>query len=238
MRDQIGETDDLDLLLDSALATYADPGPGSGLEDRVLGALAKAHAPADHAVIAAPRLRWLPWAIGIPVAAGLILLWLLASTRVEHAPSTQPQQAYQSEQPQLPSVTGPSAAPRSQGIRDLRPSGAKAPVHSSTLAARLKPCPDTKPTPGGTVSVRPCAAPESRLSSAGDIAGRTPLPKLDVFPTPQPLTEQEQSLLAFAQQAPARKVEALSAAQAQDEESFSIAAAHIPLFEPPAEGKN
>ena len=30
------EKDDLDLLIDSALATYADPGPDSGLEDRLL----------------------------------------------------------------------------------------------------------------------------------------------------------------------------------------------------------
>ena len=34
------EKDDLDLLIDSALATYADPGPDSGLEDRVLVTLA------------------------------------------------------------------------------------------------------------------------------------------------------------------------------------------------------
>ena len=30
------EKDDLDRLLDSALSTYADPGPESGLEERVL----------------------------------------------------------------------------------------------------------------------------------------------------------------------------------------------------------
>ena len=214
MRDQMRTKDDLDLLLDSALATYADPGRDSGLEDRMLAALAAARAEVP-AQIAPQRRRWLPWAIAIPVAACLIFIWVLASTRIVHAPS-QAQQASRREE--APSPAAPVAEVGSQQPVRTRPSEAKGRHPLQTDTARLKPGPATEP--------------------AGDVNAKAALPKLDVFPTPQPLTPQEQAMLAFAQQAPAAQVEALSAAQAKDEESFALAASHIPAFEPPAEGKN
>jgi hypothetical protein len=226
MRDPIPNPDDIDLLLDSALATYADPGPGSGLEERVIAALAAARAETPTKTLSR-HWRWLPWAIAVPVAACVILLWIVASTRVVRAPLTLPQQASRSDQPQSPSVRG-------QEIREMRPSGAIDCCKTNVLPRNEK-----QPQ---ILRLRPPRRTPLRMTKESAYAGinkaPTQLPKLDVFPTPQPLTEQEQALLAFAQQAPAGQVEALSAVQAQDEESFALAASHIPPFEPPAEGKN
>ena len=68
------EQDELDLLVQSALASYADPGAESGLEGRILARIAAEGAPVA-------RRRWLPWAIALPVAAGLLLLLLLSGHR-------------------------------------------------------------------------------------------------------------------------------------------------------------
>jgi hypothetical protein len=226
MRDPVRDKDDLDLLLDSALATYADPGPDSGLEDRVLAALAAAHAETT-ARIQPRRWRWLPWVIAIPVAACVILLWMLVPTRVVREPTQQ--QAYRPDQAQsrLPgeAVTLPQPA-----LQKIHPSRAKARDHSAALMARPKPCPFE--AAGSCVEARPDA------SAPTGAANLTALPKLDVFPTPQPLTEQEQALLSYAQQAPTAQLQALSEAQARDEDPFPIATVHIPAFEPPTQGTN
>jgi hypothetical protein len=208
MRDQVPNPADLDRLLDSALATYADPGRDSGLEGRVLAALATARTESS-GPIAPRRWRWLPWMIAIPVAASLILLWIFASTRVVHAP-TQPQQS-----------------------RDAQP----APDSSLRASAPAAAAHRVEVRPNSVPRVRH-AAPTAPRVSQEQTSRATALPKLDVFPTPQPLSPQEQVMLAFAQQAPEAQVEALSAAQAKDEESFAFAASHISPFEPPAEGKN
>jgi hypothetical protein len=69
-------------------------------------------------------------------------------------------------------------------------------------------------------------------------AAAEPLPKLDFFPTPQPLTPQEQALAVIATQTPAPELKALIDAQKADDRPFPIAASHIPPFEPPDEGAN
>jgi hypothetical protein len=219
MRDYISNPDDLDRMLDSALATYADPGRDSGLEGRVLAAVAIARTK-TRAPIAPRRWRWLPWTIALPVAACLILLWMFSSTRVVHAPA-QPQQTYQSDQAS-DQVQSPSPK-----VTATTPQPAPQKVHSSAAEARDLYSISTARLKSGPVTGQPDGS-----------ASRTPLPKLDVFPTPQPLTPQEQAMLAFSQEAPAAQVKALSAVQALDEESFALAASHISLFEPPAEGKN
>jgi hypothetical protein len=85
--------DELDLLLDSALATYGDPGPDAGFRDRVLSAMASTRqADAQPIVMARPRRSWWPWAIAIPLAACLLFLWLAVSKSGHRTPS-QPQQA-------------------------------------------------------------------------------------------------------------------------------------------------
>ena len=42
----MGNSDELDILLDSALTTYADPGPDSGLDQRILTRISTEAAPA------------------------------------------------------------------------------------------------------------------------------------------------------------------------------------------------
>jgi hypothetical protein len=235
MRDK----DDLDLLLDSALSTYADPGPDSGLEGRVLTALSAARDSDGRRIAAAkPRRRWLPWSIAIPVAACVILVWLHTSTSVVHAP-TQPQQARPSEEAtsESPNVPFDRSAPTIS--KKMHPPGAKAPVHPGASTARLKSCPVTELASAEGVG-RVSELCRETVASAANVAraDRAPLPKLDVFPTPQPLTEQEQAFLFYAQQAPTAQLQALSEAQARDEDPFPVATVHIPAFEPPTQGTN
>ena len=94
------DKDDLDLLLDSALSTYADPGPDAGLganfEQRVLARIAAAQTSPERKQ--APRRTWLPWAIALPLAAGLVLLLLLAP-KINHSPSANTQLAHESAPP-------------------------------------------------------------------------------------------------------------------------------------------
>ncbi len=56
------EKDELDSLLDAALVTYADPGPDSGLEQRILARISAENFAAS---APAPRRRWLPWGIAL-----------------------------------------------------------------------------------------------------------------------------------------------------------------------------
>jgi hypothetical protein len=192
------EKDDLDLLLDSALATYADPGPDSGLEYRVLAALTAIRTEPPAVLTPWPR-RWLPWAIAVPIAAGLLLLWL-SMARNKPLPASEPQQARQSApapiaQPAAPSNEVRRAVPRRHPVR----------------------------IPPPTSSVQTAQA--------------TPLPKLDVFPTPQPLTAEERALVDVVAQSPLPVREALVQAQTQDDSPVRIAAIHIPPLEPSDQGQ-
>jgi hypothetical protein len=235
------EKDELDLLLDSALSTYADPGPHYGLEDRILAEVAAARMASDRpATGAKSRSRWLAWAIGIPVAA--CLLWWITAGKIKYTPSARPEQAYTSNHTQTPLAAGAIAAPGPTTARKIRPSGANVSVNCAASSARLTPPQLGRPVAGDPGKSCPGATPKP--SVATDAHRTAPLPKLDVFPTPQPLTAEEETLLAFAQQAPAGQVEALSTAQTRDEEffvvaeSFVVAASHVPSLEPPHVGKN
>jgi hypothetical protein len=64
-------------------------------------------------------------------------------------------------------------------------------------------------------------------------ATAAPLPKLDVFPTPQPLTPEEQVLAVFAAKAPLTERQALLDAQKQADAPLSIAALQIQPLDPP-----
>lgn len=198
------EKDDLDLLIDSALATYADPGPDSGLENRVLAALASVHN-------AIPwerggwRRRWLPWAVAIPIAAGLLFLWL-SPGRHKPVPASESQEARGA----VPS----SIASRASSSNQVRP----------RLSNRSE-------TPHRhTVRVTQPAPPVQTAQAA-------PLPKLDVFPTPQPLTAEERALALVVTQTPLPAREALVEAQSLDAQPVRIAEIHIPPLEPPDQGQ-
>lgn len=147
--------DQLDRVLDSALATYADPGPDSGLERRILSRIANEATPA-------PRRRWLAWAIALPVAAGL-LMFMIVSHSWTNQPATTPETnaSRQSARPSIETANRPVAHP--------------VPIRRSKASLRI-------PRP-----VRKTLAADS-----------TRPPKLDVFPTPQPLTRQEQAFALYA----------------------------------------
>lgn len=184
------ENDDLDLLLDSALKTYAESEASPSLEQRILARIA-----AEPSV--APRPRWHPWAIAVPLAACLLLVVLFMSQK--HRALNQ-------------IAVTPSATSSSLAVLPAAPHPELA--HHTKARSHLKP-------------VRPIQIANNRNVS---------LPKLDVFPTPQPLTPQEQALTAFAARAPAPKLQALLAAQNQSDAPLSIP--HIPAlaFGPPDEG--
>lgn len=213
--------DQLDILLDRALSTYADPGDASALAQRVLARIAaespsaeegprilqpvstRALAPEEFASPISHRRRWLPWAIALPVAACLLFLFLSAPKPPHPSPRT-------AEQPH------PSQQP-------------------STLAAHTRPQPASRPRS----AQRPTRLAQSAQPQPAAFAAiAAPLPKLDVFPTPHPLTPEEQALAVVAAQTPTPELQALAQAQTQPEELPTIATAHIPPLEPPDQGQN
>lgn len=68
-------------------------------------------------------------------------------------------------------------------------------------------------------------------------ARATPLPKLDVFPTPQPLTPEEQALVSFAKQGPPAVQRAVLADQKQWDEITAIASLQMPPQAPTQQDK-
>lgn len=187
--------DELDRLFDSALADYADPGPDSGLESRILSRIAEE----THST---PRRRWLAWAVALPAAAIFLFFILISHPWTHHTP-TIPQQADVSHQP----------APSIQGAN--RPSSTPTLIHRSQAPVRKE---------------RP-----RRVAFATRSA---PLPKLEIFPTPQPLTPQEQALVNFAAHASKSERESLVTAQQQADAPLHIAAIQIKPLQPPAAGAN
>lgn len=194
------DKDDLDLLLVSALTTYADPGHNAGLEQRILARIAAA--PTSPERKQAPRRPWLPWAIALPLAAGLALL-LLSNPKIKHSPSPQTQLVHES--------VPPPALPRA---------GAPAETHSESAR----------------INKEPASTP--RQQPPTHVPNLAPLPKLDVFPTPQPLTPQEQTLAIFAIHGPEPERKALAEAQQRIDAPLSIAAIHIPPVQSPDQGTN
>lgn len=242
MRDK----DKLDVLLDSALATYADP--ASRIEQRVLASLQAARGAAERRSWLARTGSWLPWAIAVPAAATL-LFWI-AISKVQHLPATKTQQAYQPERAQVPSIDAPATA-ASANSNQKGSSGAKARIGSVKLSGSTKVVPSQKiGRPGisqqamkacpvlGLDSAAKIGAASSSCSAAQTVPAGTqvaeavPRPKLDVFPTPQPLTSQERALVSVTTEAPVPVRKALADAQTQDNFPIHIAAIHIPPVEP------
>jgi hypothetical protein len=190
-----GDRDQLDRLVDWALATYADPGADSGLEDRVLRRIAAEVAPA-------PRRRWPAWAIALPFAASLLLIALLSRPWANH-PSVMPQANFSRQ------LAGPSIE------------------ETKRLTARPAPV---------RGSATPLQEPHPRHKTLA--AKSAPLPKLEIFPTPQPLSPEEQALVSFAARAAKPERESLIAAQQQAAAPLRIAAIEIKPLEPPAAGAN
>ena len=196
------DQDELDLLLDSALSTYADPGPDSGLEHRVLAAIDVARHSGERPRVFAKTRRWLPWAIAVPVAAGLLLLWLSIPKSV-HAPTSTQQFAERHQPPENISSTAHPSQPLRKAVH---------PSHHSAQAMHP--------------------------SAPAQVARAMPLPKLDVFPTPAPLSAEERVLVTVADTGPPSEREALIESQEPPDAPLSIAALNIPPLAAPGGGKN
>jgi len=187
--------DELDLLIDRALATYAESGRESELARRVLERIAAAAAPA-------PRRRWLPWAAVLAAAACALLLILVHPHARIAAPQTG--QANRAALPQRPAVMAarkePPRAPRREMAQEAE-SAARNPLVAAAAA------------------------------------GAEPLPKLDVFPSPEPLDAQERALAVFVAQTPQPELRALAKSQ-QQELPLTVASIHVMPLEPPDRGEN
>lgn len=195
--------DELDRLVDLALTTYADPGPDSGLEQRVLLRIAGE----NRLVPALSHLGWFrTWrslAIAAPLAACAILL-IFAVSRFFH-PSPQP-----------PTVTRQIIAPAQS-------------THGSTSALTAH---STDLHEQNPVHHRP----KSLL--AMHRALQASLPKLDQFPAPQPLTQEEKALIALATQYPNRAGSLFADHPPQEPEPLTIVAIKIAPIETPSPGDN
>lgn len=166
----------LDLQIDSALSSYAEP--TDGLEDRVLARLA------DTRTNAVPRKRWLARIPILPVAlplAACVLLFVVFSLRPGRK---QPiQQAHNDTTSQIPTARKP-----------VPPQPSQPREHS----------------------------PQPHLVAAHAIHPATPKsaqpPKLDIFPTPRPLSPQERALVRFVANTPPSELQAMQKAQQEPQE--------------------
>lgn len=204
-----GGVEDLDARIDAALRRYAEAPEFS--DPRVV--LARVRMLADQK----PRSRWSVWMWAVPASvAALIavvaLVWLAQRPMVLKIVFV----------PKAPAVASPDAHPSDAGN-----AGASTAVSRATSAQHDKAF-------VGSTGLR------SRLTRGGSVpdekevvvAEQRMLPKLDVFPTPQPLSPQERALLAVATQAPPDVSKQLMEAQRHLGDPIQIAAIEIrPLDE-------
>ena len=180
----MAERDDLDRILDAALAAYANP--DSGLEERILARIVYKQKP--HVSVLRRSLAWL--IAGPAVACALILFHTWSRTLKTPADR----------------VPAPTMVASSQGDRAA---AAHSPARKKSVARR--------------------ALGRRRTHIALAKADR---PKLDVFPTPQPLIGEEKHLVSVMAQAPQALREALVAAQEQAYAPLHISEIQIPPLKP------
>jgi hypothetical protein len=88
-------------------------------------------------------------------------------------------------------------------------------------------------SPSGVVRRSVASRPLRHSSSAAAGAAEGRLPKLDVFPTPQPLTPEEKALVTYVAHVPEAERKSLVDAQKQMDAPLSIEALEIKPLEPP-----
>ncbi len=202
MRDNSTQNrDELDALLDAALATYVDFEPSPGLTPRILAAASDLHR--------RPSVGWLSWAIPA-LAAALLMTVFLTHRPAERRETSQP--------------TADLSAPRVPASAERSPNTSAKSI-ATELTQRLG-------------STPPRAARSARTTAPTP----PPLPRQNVFPTPTPLSPEEQALAALVNRNPekvARQIaQAGEASQPQPIEPLRIAAIHIPPLNPPDNGDN
>jgi hypothetical protein len=194
---------EFDLLLRSALDTYADPGPDSQLAQRILAGIA-AEGESERTRWTIRMRRLSRWAVALPVAACLIVAIVLLGSKLLHNPADRTNQARVT----LPMSTNASA-------------GGSIAISPSVTARRSD-----------------VSRPRRHSSPAAIAASAEHLPKLDVFPAPQPLTPAEKALVAYVAHVPETERKSLVEAQKQSDAPLSIAALEIQPIEPPEPGGN
>lgn len=171
--DQDASHDDLDRLLDKALAKYAAVEPRVGLQERILANLRAQHTLVDRA--------WWRWVF--VAAAALVVVAAFLAWR----------------------TTGPSH-PVAVNHRTVETQ--PVPTHATQVAKSTAEGKPPHPLP---------AKKQPRQSSAAMVATD---PKLDVFPSPQPLTEEELALAQYVRNFPRDARLVAQAQQASDTETL------------------
>lgn len=203
--------DVIDERIDAALRSYAEPAEVP--ETRVV--LARVM----ETVQASERQRRGWWMWGAVAAAGLaamVLVGVVWMTRSSRGPEI-------AWVPKAPGVTRDSE--NNAGAQALR--------LANLDAARVKSCSDAKGCSGGGEGIR-----RSQVRVANSLGQRSGVrripPKLYVFPTPRPLTDEEQALVAFARRAPP----AVKKAVIEDQQHWDDPVIVADLRNPPLESGN
>lgn len=204
------ENDDLDNLLDAALATYSDKSV-PGLEERILSRTVGDAVPGRLSLAkdwkrgVASAFRWRTWvpATAVLLAAAILPFYI---RQARHAGS-------------------PTAIERS-------PSSLSTPAHRTPEEMIAKAPPDL-PTPR-THQRLPLLG--SMLTSVRKQS--EPLPKQEVFPTPTPLGPQEQALKSLVNGNPEEVRQSMADAAKNAAEPIQIVALKIPPLSPPDHGGN
>ena len=206
-----------DSMIDRALRSYGEPAEVP--ETRVVLARVMERVRASES----QRRGWWMW--GAVAAAGLTVMVLVGVVWMTRS-SRGPEIAWV---PKAPGVMGvphrPTGKPSGEGdgTRSVEQvgrqaisaenAGAKARSDIRSVSARLKSCPDTRTCWDGAPHV---------------------LPKKEVFPTPRPLTEEEQALVAFARRAPP----AVKKAVIEDQQHWDDPVIVADLRKPPVESSS
>ena len=186
------ERDDLDRLIDSELARYADP--RAGLEQRILTRVVT-EGPQRFSLLR----NWQRWAfVGVVAGAMVLAVGIQLATHRKVTFNT---------------------ADATRPLHQVKPTTTVPDHHVPTLRSMQIPT-----TVHGT----------TRRSKAIEAAHTQRRPKLEVFPAPQPLSEEEQALLAIATARSDAARENLIASQHQLQTPLQISAIEIP----PLDGRN
>jgi hypothetical protein len=213
MRDEESQGEqNLDAVLDQALATYANPNHG---DTRLAAGILAAVAAEPH------RIRRWP-SLAIPVAAALLLLALIAQhPRVPHVSLLRRGIPHAAAGPSFARTTRKGWGTANQAVTEA--ANAKAPRPSEAMAF------SAHTTNSSGKQLPPLREPASTRAET--------FPKQETFPTPEPLTPQEQALVSFAYQNPAAKTQITAEAQNHLVEPLKIAAIQIPPLDPPERGR-
>jgi hypothetical protein len=203
--------DSMDDRIDRALRSYSEPAELPEARVALARVMERARASESQR-----RVRWV-WgaamAAGLAVMVAVGVVWMMRGPRRVEIAGT----------PKAPGVAANRyGTPISEDGRALRESHVS---NSREMGQPLNPSVDrthhaTRGAMGGTDARR------LRVK-----AGAGSLPKLDVFPTPQPLSEQEAALLAFANQVPAKLQQQVVEAQAHLGDPIVIAELEIAPLE-------